>query len=318
MKKLLSMLLAVAMILTMSVMLFACDTTSTDADTGASTADTEAATEGETAAAHTCEFDTEAWAKNETAHWHACKTQNCSAKQDEAEHAFTSPVIEQTDSKITKTYICEVCAYEKVEETTISSIVNNEATWDQAFENLSLINYSITITLKSPEGTHINRVEVGDTAAHYEIDGFVEYYTAKGEDGAFATYVNYQGYGTAHKGFVKLTDNTTDEYYTSAATEALLQISFAENFKKFTYDAEKGAYVCADEIGAIMFYPDGTPMEETMTCFNCVVKVADGKITYIEADYKLSNETAEGLDYSFCYYNIGMTEVIVPQSPHGK
>ena len=63
-----------------------------------------------------------------------------------------------------------------------------------------------------------------------------------------------------------------------------------------------------------MFYADGTPVEEKMTCFNCMVKVADGKITHIEAEYYLGDEKDADYEYSFCYYNIGMTEVIVPQS----
>ncbi len=314
MKKLLSLLLVAAMIMTVSVMLFACDTTSTGAETGASTADTEAATEAATAAPHTCEFDTEAWAKDETSHWHACKTEGCTAKDAAAEHSLGSPVIEQTDGKITRTYTCEVCAYVKVEETTINSIVSNEATWDQAFDNLSFVNYSVTVSITNKGQSQVNHVEVGDTAAHYEIPEFIEFYTAKGDDGAYATYINYQGYGATYNGFAKLSDNTTDEYYVTAATEALLQITFAENFEKFTYDKEQGAYVCADEIGATMFDGEGNPLPETMTCYNCVVKVADGKITHVEADYYLGEALEEDMSYHFRYYNIGLTEVVVPQS----
>lgn len=330
MKKILSFVLSMLMILSLGAMLFSCDVQnieiSTDAATGDTTAvtgdvteattdaTTEAATEGETVAPHTCEFNTEAWANDEKSHWHACKTEDCTAKQDEAEHAFTSPVIEQSDGKITRTYTCEVCAYEKVEQTTIDSIIKNEATWDQAFDNLSFVNYSVTINITDDGETQVNHVEVGNTAAHYEIPGFIEFYTAKGDDGTYATYINYQGYGATRSGFAKLSDNTTDKYYTIAATEALLQISFAENFEKFTYDKEKGAYVCAEEIGAIMFDGEGQPLPETMTCYNSVVKVADGKITHVEADYYLGEELEEGMSYHFCYYNIGMTEVVVPQS----
>ena len=319
MKKILSLVLSFALILAMGSMLFSCDETNNETDTTANTADTttttEAVTEGATAVEHTCEFDTEAWASDDNAHWYACKTQNCNKQDQKADHAYGTPVIEQTTDKVKRTYTCEFCKHEKVEETTISSVIENEASWDQAFTNLEFVNYSIIITMTLDGESQVNKISVGADAAYYLIQDYIEYYTMKNADGTWSTYMRLlrgADVKTEYEGYVKLADNT-DKYYKSTITESVLDISFAENFEKFTYNAETGEYTCADQVVAIVHGPNGEVLDADMRCFNNVIKTADGKITYIESDYKFGDEATDD-KYHFRYYNIGMTEVVVPQT----
>ena len=59
-------------------------------------------------------------------------------------------------------------------------------------------------------------------------------------------------------------------------------------------------------------YADGKPMG-TLVSFNNVVKVTNGAISYIEADYYIGSQSSN-YSQSFKYYNIGMSAVEVPQS----
>ncbi len=65
---------------------------------------------------HTHNFDTATWQKGATNHWHACKGENCTEKQDVAEHTFGSWT-EKTPAGVhadkVEHRLCSVCNYEE-------------------------------------------------------------------------------------------------------------------------------------------------------------------------------------------------------------
>jgi len=257
------------------------------------------------------------YSSNDNYHWFACTTEGCTERAEREEHAYLTPEITQDATAITRTYTCEICAHVRTERTEISSVVDGEASWNQAFENLEFLNYSMKVTITYPTYTQINECEITENVVHYYIPGSVEFYSERLEDGTCATYVcvdDEDGY------FVKLPD-TSDASLVGAQTETLLRISFAEHFDKFSYDQQTGEYTYAGEIEVAAMDFNGNPLG-TIICFNNVVKVADGKVTYISADYKEGTLVDGGSDgdlieadsYSFVYYNIGITEVVIPDS----
>ena len=94
MKKLVSLLLAVCMCLSVGVMLTACG-------------DEE----------HTHTYKTE-WAKDATYHWHACEDENCTDVADKAEHVWDEGAITKeatAEADGVKTFTCTVCGETKTE-----------------------------------------------------------------------------------------------------------------------------------------------------------------------------------------------------------
>ena len=111
--------------------------------------------------------------------------------------------------------------------------------------------------------------------------------------------------------FVIMPDEICEPYFTNATRETVLRVTFAENFDKFEYDAETSTYYAEEEIEAIYYRFSG---EEAgvLYCYNNEVKIADGKIISIACDYRFNSMDND--KYSFIYYNIGMSEVKIPQS----
>ena len=255
---------------------------------------------------------------NNNFHWYACQTEGCTERLGVAEHYFSAPVIEQTSDLIRRTYTCEVCNYQKVETTTIDSIVKDEASWDQAFTNLELINFSMDVRFyEDGQLENTNHCEITETSAYYNLgEGAFEFYTTQNADKS--TYTTYVREIYNHTPFMHLND-TSNRFLVGAQKETILKFSYETYYELFEYDEDLGAYVYDGEIQTFAYLPDGTPYDGEMYCYNNVVKVADGKITYIDCDYYFVDEWTESEEYdktrykqSFTYYNIGMTTVTVP------
>lgn len=255
-------------------------------------------------------------------HWYACTTEGCTERRDREEHDFAMPEIIQEANAIKRIYTCSLCGYEKTETTVISSVVEGEVSWTQAFENLELVNFDMDVYMTFKDGTQHNHCITTENGVYYQIPGFREFYSVKNADGTCTTYAReVTEYGndlTDSDPFYKLSD-TSDKYLKQAQTETVLAVSFADNYDKFTYDEEKGAYVCATPIKTTAYMADGTPLPHDMYCYNNVVKVADGKISYISADYYFvasdgTRSDADGSKASFIYANIGLCTVTVPKS----
>ena len=79
-----------------------------------------------------------------------------------------------------------------------------------------------------------------------------EFYTIPNGDGTYTTYSRNRSTDT----FIKLKD-TSNTYLLGAQVETVIQVSFEDNFEKFTYDAETASYLCEEAIAADYFDFDG-------------------------------------------------------------
>ena len=272
-----------------------------------------------TAGPHDHVYETE-YTKGANFHWYACTTEGCTERKDREEHDFAMPEIIQEANAIKRIYTCSLCGYEKTETTVISSVVEGEVSWTQAFENLELVNFDMDVYMTFDNETQHNHCITTPDGVYYQIPGYREFYSVKNSDGSYTTYAREAKTHelTDSDPFYKLSD-TSGKYAAQATTETVLAVSFADNYDNFTYDAEKGAYVCSSPIKTAAYSADGTPYPMEMYCYNNVVKVADGKISYISADYYFvypdgSSSKDEGVQSSFTYANIGMCTVTVPKS----
>ncbi len=254
-------------------------------------------------------FKTE-YTYSENFHWYACETEGCQEMNERVEHAYLAPEITQEPDAIIRAYTCADCGYSYTDRTVISSVVDGEAAWSQAFENLELVNFSLRIFMENNGQTNINKCEVTEDSAYYCIGDYFEYYTQRLDDGTCVTYVHANDSENSATPFIKLND-TSDEYLKRAQIQTVLKVSFADHYDKFVYDENTGEYIYDDEIEATAYFADGEPYPKSLICFNNVVKVADGKIINIACDYRFEEDNT---NYSFTYYNIGITEIVIPDS----
>ncbi len=246
---------------------------------------------------------------SENFHWFACTFEGCHEMSSKREHIFGNPEVTYTDKKIIIKSICVDCKYEKIEEQAVKTEVDDAVSWDNAFKNFKLTNFTMNVDYVSDSREQHNHCVVTDTSAYYCIPGSVEFYTVKNADGTCSTYKR----GENDTVFEKLED-TSDSYLVGAQTEPVLQISFADNFDKFTYDAASASYVYDGEIESIAYAFDGDEKGKII-CYNNVVKITDGQISYIQANYKIQGVNMFDEDgASFVYYNIGISQVEIPQA----
>ncbi len=263
------------------------------------------------------------YSKSDNFHWYACTVEGCFERLGRAEHDFAIPEITQEANAIKRVYTCSLCGHQKTEITQISSVIQGEASWAQAFDNLELVNFEMNVYYEDDTMTQHNRVVLTPDGVYYSIPGHREFYSVKNADGTYTTYARERasmssGLMPANAPFYKLAD-TSDVYLKRAATEVVLAVSFKDHYDSFTYDAEQGAYVCADRIKTVAYQSNGTPIPMDMYCVNNVVKVADGKISHISADYffALPGSTLTGEEEivsNFSYSNIGLCTVTVPKN----
>ncbi len=87
---------------------------------------------------------------NEAFHFKACTFTDCPIQSEKAEHNYATPDIVQEANKVTKAYKCQTCEYERVEVITIESVINDESSWNLAFDNLELENFEMIVSFKAP------------------------------------------------------------------------------------------------------------------------------------------------------------------------
>ena len=260
-----------------------------------------------TAPEHTHEYD-DAYVFNETSHWHACKVEGCFEKDSLSEHQFGNPEITYTDKLMTIVNKCVDCGYETKEEIEIDSNIDSAIEWNEMFEAFELTNYSLNICFEKDENGEwitTNHCEVDANGAHMNMRGNLAY--TKTTDGQ--TYVTYSK-ALLEDNFVKYKDQSK-QYYDYIVEETVLEISFLDNYEKFTYNEEKGIYECKEVIVAKAHYYEKDKEPDDIYCRYSAVVVVNGKISSIYAEYSF-----ESLDSSisyFEYYNIGSTVVSIPE-----
>lgn len=155
MKKLVSLLLAVCMYLSVSVMLTACDEE------------------------HSHTYKTE-WAKDTTHHWHACEGEDCTDVADKAEHTWndgeiTTPATKESDG--IKTFTCTACRQTKTESVQLKTTVT-KAEWDAA---LAMGNFTMSGFITERDKQETLTMKITENLIYTENDG-IERYVAKQSD----------------------------------------------------------------------------------------------------------------------------------------
>ena len=278
------------------------------------------------------------YSKSENFHWHECTVDGCFEADKSDEHQYGNPEIEYTGDSIIMKYTCVDCEYVKTETKKVESEVSDAVAWDNIFENFNLTNFSMYVYFGPKDNPyHTNHCIVTEDSVYYCIPGELgrEFYVTKTANGG------YEGYVLTENGFAKMPAETCETYFLNATRETVIRVTFAENFDKFTYDAATGTYHAEEAIPAV-FYNFHGEEQGTLMCYNSEVKVADGKIISISCDYEIIdygfdnaepnptpdnggegdesvkpiNDDSDTPTYSqsFIYYNIGMSEVKIPQS----
>ena len=169
MKRLISLSLALALTLSLGVMLVSCDE-------------------------HVCEFKEE-WASNETHHWHECMGDNCLLTDGEAEHEWDEGTVkDETIDETTAdmTYTCKVCGATKGEKNvTLEGAVEDEE-WEAAVAEQKFDNVTIDYTFDTEEnGKQVHKVKITETKVYRsvnttEADGEISSFdmTFEGEEAA--------------------------------------------------------------------------------------------------------------------------------------
>ena len=221
---------------------------------------------------------------------------NC---QNGGGHVYGTPEITHTATHITTKHVCGVCGHEESSTVAVETVVGGEEGWNNAFEAVTFENYTLTVNLG---GGHTNTVIVTEDALYYQaFDNIL--YTVKQADGTWTNYMSEYG------GPWIVDTGCDDGAYLSAKRMATLSISYANFFSRFTYDATSGTYVCQDPVTVICYDGGGT---ELMYCFNNVVKVANGNVIYIDCSYSFESDLSDSMH--FIYDNIGISTVSVPYS----
>ena len=263
-----------------------------------------------TAPEHEHTFGTE-YHSSENFHWFECTTEGCFEASKNDEHQYGNPEITYSDTKLTTTYVCVDCGYKKVETQTVEAEVDSAVEWDEIFGNFNLTNFSMYVYITDGEYTQTNHCIVTEYGIYYCIEDYIEFYVIK-EDGQWVGYQKL--YDDEDKKFkvLDISQEELQELYENLSREAVLQISFAENFDKFTYDADTGSYTSNQTITADSYDNDGDYLGE-LYCVNSVVNVVDGEIMYISSNYYF-DEVSESDGHRFIYENIGHAELKVPQA----
>ncbi len=124
MKKTLSLLLTVALLLSGLALLSAC-------------------------VGHQCSFSTD-WSHDDTNHWHACEKKDCLEVADQAAHNWddgeitTKPTQEAVG---VKTYTCSVCSHTKTEDVAFTGMTKEE--WNAVIKPATFDNYTLSMTISS-------------------------------------------------------------------------------------------------------------------------------------------------------------------------
>ena len=222
------------------------------------------------------------------------------------DHDYGNPEVSYTDGLLVLVYTCVDCGHIKRIEQVVDSQINNAVEWNQLFENFTLNNFSLKIYGGGRENPYqINESIVTEDAVYMHMPGGDENYAVKVDDYYIVYTFDYD-----NNSFSTVTGDVAKNYFVGMKNESILQISFSNNFDKFTYNPATATYYCAETIPATYFDENGE-VAGTLYCFNNEIKVVDGKISYISCDYEINLEEEF---YSFIYYNIGLSEVVVPQS----
>ncbi|MBE6943669.1 MAG: hypothetical protein E7453_05345 [Ruminococcaceae bacterium] len=227
-------------------------------------------------------------------------------------HRYGNPEVTYADGVATVKYICVDCDYTATETRVVSTQVADAAAWSEAFGNLNMSNYSLSIGTTDGEITTTKYCVISDNRGYYAsvepeaLQSSGECYTLQKGDESFITYV-IDAEGT------RLAEETDNRYWVQMKKESSLYLALEDQFHQFTYDAGSGSYISTAPMDLELFGFDGESLGVT-TFESVTVNVADGSICRICAGYTMVDEYLQEMQMDICFYNIGFSVVKVPQA----
>lgn len=187
------------------------------------------------------------------------------------------------------------------------SEIKDAAAWDVAFENLDWTNFSLDMVRRDNNGETISETNYifAEDAAWY-LDDRDDVYTVKNADGTFTTYRHM-----IEKNVTLIPNDTGSFYHQRIWDMSAVNLSFAGQFDKFTYDKDSGSYISEEKLEIPYKYPNGN--EGVWYCCKAVLRFADGKIVGMEFDFRNMNDEKAPI-HTYRLYNVGTSKVEVPQS----
>lgn len=229
-------------------------------------------------------------------------------------HRYGNPEVTYADGVATVKYICVDCDYTATETRVVSTQVADAAAWSEAFGKLNKSNYSLF--MEKTEGEKVTETQhcaITEDRGYfaYTEQGVYEYnfayYTLKKNDESFFTYeINYEE-------DTYLAHETDDSYWLQIKKVTSLFLSLADKFDRFAYDAESGSYVSTAPMEVEVFGYEGEALL-VMPFQSISVNIADGNVCRIDAGYTEVDEYQQEIQIELCFYNIGFSEVKVPQA----
>ena len=286
MKKLLSLLLAVAVCLSVSVMLTACG--------------------------HEHTYVTE-WSKDATHHWHACEGEGCTDVSDKAEHTWNAGEVTTQPTPTAagvKTYTCTVCAGTKTEP--VEYVVDYTVTEEEWRINFNLTKgqngVAPTSSGQLTEITSYTIYAVGRNKLDENSDTWLEG-TCLLKVAPDAMSIEFYLGGELRED-ESGTYPSTDVFYNGLTTSIMMYFPFAEQYNDFTFDTTKNAYV-AERLTSVL--ADEYDPSET---YNLYTKTAE--VTFINGylntvTVELCDETFENVYSSFVFTFSNMNNTTVEE-----
>ena len=188
-----------------------------------------------------------------------------------------------------------------------ASPVQDAATWDTAFDNLALTNFSVTIVQRIYYGySETRHCVLTEDGAYYFQSNIGDYYTKADENGVFVTY--YRPYGELSFASVKDTDGY---FWNTVKPMMTYNVSLKGYFDKFIYDAETGSYIC-EEVLEIALGTASSDETGTAYCDKIIVQFVNGKIRTLIIDFRTGADATLPV-HTIGYFNIDTSVVEIPQ-----
>ena len=277
MKKIVSLVLSLILVLSLAAVLVACEE-------------------------HECEFKKK-WSYNEKYHWHECKGDNCLEVDDKGKHEWEEVIDEDTDEV---TYECEVCGAIKDEGTDEDEadedenlevgVEVEEEEWEEAVADQKFDNVTINYTFATEDqGTQDHIVKITeDKVYRYAKITFTD---GSGDEEEFT----FEGEDAAHQRDMFLS----------------IFLSILAEKENFTYDVKQKAYIMPEEVKTTLPQnEDGSyyileTMRDGKVVFDAKGNVVSFSFWISEASYmdgELLHETVGDIVLGFSDYGTTVVE----------
>ncbi|MDE6583826.1 MAG: hypothetical protein K2K15_00335 [Anaeroplasmataceae bacterium] len=216
------------------------------------------------------------------------------------------------------------CENEEIPEDNINHIIQDEATWNEAFDKLEYDNFSMKLDSSDTEA-YTWVCETGRYMKWKSEFELGESYTQKTEEGNCRDFnssikivgdsflIGNETYSTLdealkHRKWLKR--ERTQEEYNLENYSLILRISFSDKLEFFVYNEETKCYSYDGRMIAKVYSPYADDYDD-IYCINPSIQFENGKIVSLSTEYAFA-ETDETYG-KVTYFNLGTTTVSIPE-----